>query len=64
MLQYEMIAFSVVLWWRPAGGVPLASRTAVFRAFGAAESGLLIATDVAARGLDLPAVHRIRRPAL
>jgi ATP-dependent RNA helicase DDX31/DBP7 len=41
------------------GNVPQNERTSVFRAFSAASSGLMIATDVAARGLDLPAVDLI-----
>jgi ATP-dependent RNA helicase DDX31/DBP7 len=41
------------------GNVPQNERTSVFRAFSAATSGLMIATDVAARGLDLPAVDLI-----
>ena len=41
------------------GGIPQAERTLTFRAFAAAECGILITTDVAARGLDLPAVDGI-----
>jgi superfamily II DNA/RNA helicase len=41
------------------GNVPQTERVAVFRTFSAAVDGLLIATDVAARGLDLPAVDLI-----
>ena len=41
------------------GDVPQAERVSVFRAFTAASAGLLIATDVAARGLDLPAIDLI-----
>lgn len=45
--------------YRLHGNVPQAERTGVFRSFAACSSGLLIATDVAARGLDLPAVDLI-----
>lgn len=41
------------------GDVPQSERVSVFRAFTAASAGLLIATDVAARGLDLPAIDLI-----
>lgn len=41
------------------GNVPQAERQATYRAFGAAKSGVLICTDVAARGLDLPTVDWI-----
>lgn len=41
------------------GNVPQVERQATYRAFGAAKSGVLICTDVAARGLDLPTVDWI-----
>lgn len=41
------------------GNVPQNERQATYRAFGAAKSGILICTDVAARGLDLPTVDWI-----
>ncbi|CAM9233969.1 unnamed protein product, partial [Scytosiphon promiscuus] len=41
------------------GNVPQTERQATYRAFGAAKSGILICTDVAARGLDLPTVDWI-----
>ncbi len=41
------------------GNVPQNERQATYRAFGAAKSGVLICTDVAARGLDLPTVDWI-----
>lgn len=41
------------------GNVPQGERQATYRAFGAAKSGVLICTDVAARGLDLPTVDWI-----
>jgi ATP-dependent RNA helicase DDX31/DBP7 len=45
--------------YRLHGNVPQSERTSVFRAFAASTSSLLVATDVAARGLDLPAVDLI-----
>lgn len=45
--------------YRLHGGIPQAERTLTFRAFAAAECGILFTTDVAARGLDLPAVDGI-----
>ncbi|CAM9794046.1 unnamed protein product [Laminaria digitata] len=41
------------------GNVPQIERQKTYRAFGAAKSGVLICTDVAARGLDLPTVDWI-----
>lgn len=41
------------------GNVPQNERQATHRAFGAAKSGVLLCTDVAARGLDLPTVDWI-----
>ena len=41
------------------GNVPQSERQATYRAFGASTSGVLICTDVAARGLDLPTVDWI-----
>lgn len=41
------------------GNVSQNERQATYRAFGAAKSGILICTDVAARGLDLPTVDWI-----
>lgn len=41
------------------GNVPQSERTVVYRTFSESSSGLLIATDVAARGLDLPEVDLI-----
>lgn len=41
------------------GNVPQNERQATYRAFGASASGVLICTDVAARGLDLPTVDWI-----
>lgn len=41
------------------GNVSQHERQATYRAFGAAKSGILICTDVAARGLDLPTVDWI-----
>lgn len=41
------------------GNVPQNERQATYRAFGASVSGVLICTDVAARGLDLPTVDWI-----
>lgn len=41
------------------GNVPQAERQSTHRAFGAAKAGVLICTDVAARGLDLPTVDWI-----
>jgi len=38
------------------GSLPQAERTAAFRGFQSGEVGILVCTDVAARGLDLPAV--------
>lgn len=45
--------------YRLHGAIPQAARTVTYRTFAAASCGLLIATDVAARGLDLPAVDLI-----
>jgi superfamily II DNA/RNA helicase len=45
--------------FRLHGNVPQATRTQTYRGFTTAASGILIATDVAARGLDLPAVDLI-----
>lgn len=41
------------------GNVPQVERQSTYRAFGAAKAGVLICTDVAARGLDLPTVDWI-----
>ena len=41
------------------GSIPQAERLQTFRAFGEARQGVLLCTDVAARGLDLPAVDWI-----
>lgn len=41
------------------GNVPQTERQSTYKAFGAARSGVLICTDVAARGLDLPTVDWI-----
>lgn len=41
------------------GNVPQNERQSTYKAFGAAKSGVLICTDVAARGLDLPTVNWI-----
>lgn len=41
------------------GNVPQIERQKTYRAFGAAKNGILICTDVAARGLDLPTVDWI-----
>lgn len=41
------------------GNVAQSQRQSTYRAFGAAEAGVLICTDVAARGLDLPTVDWI-----
>lgn len=41
------------------GNVPQVERQATYRAFHAAASGVLVCTDVAARGLDLPTVDWI-----
>lgn len=41
------------------GNVPQNERQSTYRAFGAARCGVLICTDVAARGLDLPTVDWI-----
>ena len=38
------------------GSLPQAERVAAFRDFQSSEAGILVCTDVAARGLDLPAV--------
>jgi superfamily II DNA/RNA helicase len=45
--------------YRLHGNVPQRVRQEVYREFCAAEKGVLFCTDVAARGLDLPAVHWI-----
>lgn len=45
--------------YRLHGGIPQAERTLTFRAFASADCGILLTTDVAARGLDLPAVDGI-----
>ncbi len=46
------------------GGMAAAERQSRWKAFAQASSGLLLATDVAARGLDAPAVHVIVQCAL
>ena len=45
--------------FRLHGNVPQVERTEAFRAFCAAKQAILFATDVAARGLDLPVVSWI-----
>ena len=45
--------------FRLHGNVPQRERMAAYRSFHAAKSGLLVCTDVAARGLDLPSVDWI-----
>ena len=61
MLQRHGASSSVTAFslHRLHGAMPQSVRTASFRAFAAAGSGLLLATDVAARGLDLPSVDAI-----
>lgn len=46
------------------GGMEAGDRRAAWAGFAAASHGLLVATDVAARGLDVPAVHVIVQCAL
>jgi len=48
-----------LLWYQKQGRQKQAKRTATFFEFCNATSGILVCTDVAARGLDIPAVDWI-----
>jgi superfamily II DNA/RNA helicase len=43
--------------WTLHGRMKQAARTATIEAFKAASAGVLLCTDIAARGLDIPNVH-------
>ena len=47
------------LMYRLHGNVPQQVRQSVYKEFCAAKSGIMLCTDVAARGLDLPEVDWI-----
>ena len=46
-------------WWKLHGSIPQTERTRAVASFSNAEGGVMICTDVAARGLDLPSVDWI-----
>ena len=46
------------LMYRLHGNVPQQVRQSVYKEFCAAKNGIMLCTDVAARGLDLPEVIR------
>lgn len=46
-------------WWKLHGSIPQAERGKTIKSFASAQGGVLICTDVAARGLDMPSVDWI-----